>query len=75
MAPPVRIQARVLANLLAKFDIKLQIEQKRNGFFPVGKECAYLFCFVFCYVDKNRQLSRSKIRFPTLFLQLINKFK
>ena len=37
-APPVRIQAQIFGRLLKSFGFSLDVNQKRNGFFPVGKE-------------------------------------
>ena len=36
-APPVRIQNRIFSNLLKKFGITINVVEKRNGFFPIGK--------------------------------------
>jgi len=36
-APPVRIQNRVFTNLLREFGVTINVVEKRNGFFPIGK--------------------------------------
>jgi len=41
-APPVKIQKFIFSKLLKKFGIEVDIEEKRNGFFPVGKERIFL---------------------------------
>ena len=45
-APPVKIQKLVFTKLLKKFGINIEVEEKRNGFFPIGKDIVtnYIFC-------------------------------